>query len=94
MSVTTILEEPHSRWAQPIFQVRVRVVDQRGVAARNFIAMPRSTGEQVLTFIKAEQRKFERSGHNREFDYFWGANAETPGCASEHVTRWTIEPSH
>lgn len=52
------------------------------------------TEAAALDFIKAEQRKFERSGHNREFDYWWGANAASPGCASEFVTRWTIEKAN
>lgn len=94
MSGATILEAAHSLWAQPIFQVRVRVVDRNGAAVRSYVAIPRSTGELALSYIKTEQRKFERSGHNREFDYFWGANADAPGCASKWVTRWMIEPSH
>jgi hypothetical protein len=94
MTDTAITSEHHERWTRHQFQVRVRVVDKNGGSIRNSVAVPRSTGEQALDYIKREQRKFERCGHNREFDYYWGANAEVPGCASAYVTRWTIESCH
>jgi hypothetical protein len=76
---------------KPIFKVVLRVVDKMGNSVRKGAAVQNLTEAKALDFIKAEQRKFERSGHNKEFDYFWGANSASPGCASEYVTRWTIE---
>ena len=76
---------------RPNFTVVRRTVDKRGKSVQNGNALVRVTEAAALDFIKAEQRKFERSGHNREFDYWWGANAASPGCTSEFVTRYTIE---
>lgn len=74
-----------------IFKVVLRVVDKRGNSVRHSDVLKNITESKALDFIKAEQRKFERSGHNKEFDYFWGASAAASGCAPEHVSRWTIE---
>jgi len=79
--------------ARSHFKVTQRVVDKRGNGVSRGDVLKGVTEAKALDFIKAEQCKFERSGHNKEFDYFWGANAAAPGCCVEHVSRWTIERS-
>lgn len=76
---------------KPNFKVVRRLVNKQGNSIGIATPLQRVREGKALDYIKEQQRTFERSGHNREFDYYWAANSESPGCASEFVTRWTIE---
>ncbi len=76
---------------RPNFCVKERVVTSAGGSVRNTTVLQRVNEAKALDWIKARQREFERSGHNREFDYYWGSSSKTTGCAPEFAHRWWIE---